>query len=137
MTREEFIQKYRVSMSAETSRLSILAVITVIIMAPALILAPKIINHLGETDYFNWAVALDVYSALGILGCCVLALAFASRRLSQPYGVPCPACGGKLYRTSARLALMTGNCGFCGEKALDINGSFSPDMLKNFKPYYD
>ena len=135
MTKQEFIQRYQISMRTETRRLRNLAIITVVILAPAMICAPLIINYLNRTDYFDWAASINEYSLRGVAGCFVLAMAFASSRLSHPYGVPCQACGENLSRNSARLALITGNCGFCGEKVLEDGGSGSADMLKSLKLY--
>jgi hypothetical protein len=135
VTKQEFIQQYQVSMRAETRRLSILGVITFIIMAPALALAPRIIDYLGGTEYFDWAGSFNEYSVRGIFGCFVIMLAFGRVHLSQPYGVPCPACGKKLHRTGARVALITCNCWFCGEKILEEANSGSADTFRGLKLY--
>lgn len=135
MTKQEFIRQYQISKRTETRRLSILAGITVVVLAPAFILAPRVIVYLNQTDHFDWAISVDGYLAWGVWGCFLLVLAFAGSRTGQPYGVPCRVCAQKLYRTSAYLALITGNCGFCGEKVFDDADPCPANILNLLRPY--
>jgi hypothetical protein len=135
MTNQEFVDQYRVSRRAETRRLSILAIVSVVILSPSLVLVPRIIDYINQTDNFAWDFPVDEYLPRGILGCIVLMLAFAGFRVTQPYGVPCPDCGKKLYGTTARIALITGNCGFCGGKVLNPDGPRPAEIFKSLKLY--
>lgn len=135
MTKQEFIQQYQISKRAETRRLLILAAITVVILTPAFILAPRAIYYINQSDPSHWVSSVKGNLVWGIWGCFLLMFAFASRRLSQPYGAACPVCGEKLYRTSAYLALITGNCGFCSEKVFDDRDPCPANILKILRPY--
>ena len=58
----------------------------------------------------TWAVGGFI---LGVLFFVVF-LVFSSQR-----GVPCRHCGKRLFGIPGQIAVATGNCGYCGEKAFD------------------
>ena len=62
-------------------------------------------------------VLLNAWAAAGIiviLVLCAALLVYGSRR-----GVPCRHCGKRLFAIPGQIAVATGNCGYCGEKAFE------------------
>jgi hypothetical protein len=132
MTKQEFIQQYHASTQASNRR----GWIAIAVLFGTVIVGISVLPFLWslvQKGYFDWVTSINEYSLWGVLGCGVLAMAFASRNVSTSYGVYCQVCGKRLYRTSARLALITNNCGFCGEKIFDDGDPCSADMLRRLK----
>ncbi len=118
MTKEEFIDQYRISRRVGGRRARILLPIMLSVVAAFVLFVPDI-PRLAQSGYFDWAASFDGYWIIGFLGCVLLIFVFGLRRVGAPHGVACPQCGKILCGISAQLALKTGNCSYCGEKVLD------------------
>lgn len=130
MSREEFIQQYRASVQAFNRRGWILLALLLVFTIACGILIQQVLMPLAEEGYLDWAPYFVLYSAKGIAGCLFLLLAFALSRPIESCGFRCPACGNV---PSARLTVITGNCGHCGEKILDDKGPCIAEMLKSLR----
>ena len=122
MTRDEFVQKYRASSRGQTPRLGIVAALAWGISIPLIIWGTPKLMHMEEEGHFAWAASFDGYWIIGFFGFCLLVFALGSRFVRYTGGVICPICGEKLWGTGVRIAVMTGNCGNCGEKIIDDPG---------------
>ena len=115
MTKEEFIQQYKASRRAGDRRAWVLLPIMLVSIIAVILFAPHI-GQLAQSGFFDWAASFNGYWILGFFGGCLLIVVFGMCWVRPPHGVACPACGERLWGTSAQLALAIGNCGYCGER---------------------
>lgn len=66
----------------------------------------------------NWGGSTILRYAYGVLGCIFFVLFLLFLAASQT-GVPCPHCKKRLFGVVGQIAVATGNCGYCGEKAFE------------------
>jgi hypothetical protein len=119
MTAQDFVTRYKAMRSSRTRRMGIAAAAGWAIMLSGFFWCRPLVTFLENRIPTDWAVSLNGYSALGIAGIGLLAFAFAQRYFLKRDGVSCPNCHQPLFGVSGRMVLMTGNCGFCGERVLD------------------
>jgi hypothetical protein len=119
MTAQDFVTKYKAVRSSQTRRMGIAAAVGWAFMLSGFIWCRPLITFLENRIPPDWAASFNGYSALGIVGICLLAFAFVQRYFLKRDGVPCPKCHEPLLGVAGRMVLMTGNCGFCGERVLD------------------
>jgi hypothetical protein len=131
MTKQDFIQQYQTSKRGEMRRMRRLGIVVAIVwplsIAGCIWGMPRLMR-LEENGYFDWAASIKISSGIGFLGLFLVGLALASRLVTRSAGVACPGCGEKIFGTCAGLAVMTGNCGHCGDKVVD-----DPGLTKDFK----
>lgn len=119
MTKQEFIQQYK-ARRPSLRRAFVVVGIAFGFMLSLPIWAPRTITYLQQGDNFKWAASFDDYWVVGFFGFCLLFIGFAWRIASKPQGgLDCPACGRRLWGTSAQIALFVGNCGYCGETVVE------------------
>jgi hypothetical protein len=123
MTRKEFLEENQRAMR-DATRHSLNVVVPAFILLIGLMLCAKpLIEYINRHDCLDWVVSLKSYWFEGGLGFVLLFFIFAGRCVRQPFGVPCPACRRRLVGVTGRLAVITGNCGYCGEKVVEDFGS--------------
>jgi hypothetical protein len=69
-------------------------------------------------NFLNWGGSTFLRYAYGVVGCIFIAAFFLAMAVSQ-LGVPCPHCKKRLFGVAGQIAVATGNCGYCGEKAFE------------------
>jgi hypothetical protein len=118
VTKDEFIQQEKVALRRETRRLFVWLVLgwgVVIVLAFA---GRGILNAPQVEAVLEQLVTTKRHLLIAGMGIGVLALAAALRALRPPESVKCPHCGRSIFGFSARIALLTCNCGFCGERII-------------------
>lgn len=118
MTKHDFITQHKMAMSAQERHSRRVVVYG---LGGAFVAGMPLAYFVDWQGYLDQLVgtSLPLYWLEGVGGILLIGYAFALCRVTQPYGVPCPNCGKRLIRIGGLLALMTGNCGFCGEKVVD------------------
>lgn len=127
MSAQDFVTKYKAVVSGRTRRMGVYAAAGWAIMLSGFIWCRPLITFLEYRIPPDWAASLNGYSALGGVGIVLLAFAFALRYFFKDDGIPCPNCHQPLLGAAGRMVLMTGNCGFCGERVLDVEPVKPPD----------
>jgi len=113
MTKQEFVK--RVQTSERKFRRCLIAGVATLGVC---MMAAATTDSLKEHGVLTPATSLILGKLLGGAGlvalffCLVIGLATAS-------GEKCVKCGKRLQGIAARIAVATGNCGYCGEQAFD------------------
>jgi len=119
MTKQEFLEENRRA-TRDATRHSLKVVMPAVFFLIGLAICAKpLIEYIDQHDWLDRVVAVKPYWIAGVMGVMLLAFIFAARSVRQPFGVPCPACCQRLIGITARLAVMTGNCGYCGERVVE------------------
>ena len=114
MTKQEFIYLNGKSVR-EYNRRSLVAVgIGFLTIFLIILFGVPLMRHLIETDFFDKLLLKRSWFE-GAAAALLLIKVFAFRSVRFP-GVPCPHCGRPM--SFSRLVIITGNCGFCGEKVI-------------------
>jgi hypothetical protein len=119
MTKHDFIAQHKMARHAQKRRL---IYVSAFVWGFGLAAVFGVIRHLRtweDQGNFDWLGSVHKEWVIGAGGFIVILLALAMHFVSEPYGVECPCCRKKLLHVSVLLALMTGNCGYCGEKVVD------------------
>lgn len=123
MTKQEFIIRHKAAQRAETRRLFVTCVLGYGIGGAAVFGLVRRSGDIAEWISHHWTAASFQEWVMGVSGLLLVLFAIAIKRLREPAGVECPSCGRHLQSVSVFLALMTGNCGYCGKKVVeDCNG---------------
>lgn len=69
-------------------------------------------------NLLNWFGSTFLRYAYGVLGFVLFVIFLLAVAVSQ-MGVPCPHCKKRLSGVAGQIAVATGNCGYCGEKAFE------------------
>jgi hypothetical protein len=71
-----------------------------------------------EHGGLSWTGSFDLWKVLLWVGLIVMVLSVLIAGAGNS-GVPCVKCGKRLLGIAAQIAVATGNCEYCGEKAFD------------------
>jgi hypothetical protein len=69
-------------------------------------------------NVLNWGGSDVFRQSYGIFGV-VIIIAFFLALVVLQRGMPCQHCRKRLFGVSAQIAVATGTCGYCGEKAFE------------------
>ena len=69
-------------------------------------------------NLLHWGGSTFLRQAYVVLGCAIFVAFLLVLAVSQ-VGVPCPRCKKRLFSVPGQIAVATGNCGYCGEKAFE------------------
>jgi hypothetical protein len=89
------------------------------IFVALLLIGMAVVDYLQQHDKLHWAGSLDLRTVIGVLWLVCVGYIGIIAILSTWPGAQCPHCRKQLYGAPAQIAVATGNCGYCGEKAFD------------------
>jgi hypothetical protein len=113
MTKEEFIQRRQTS-ERKSRRYSVAGFVALGLCMIGAAVATSWKEHGGLTG----TGSCDLGNSLVLAGFVIMLLCMAVAGIVNS-GQPCSACGKRLHGIAAQIAVATGNCGHCGEKAFD------------------
>jgi hypothetical protein len=127
MTKQQLINRHKIATRAETRGLYRTAMLALAIGIPAVIGMILWLKRMEQQDDYGWLSSVRPEWVLGAAGIAVTLFGLAPLWVSEPRGVQCSCCDRKFGRMSVVLALLTGNCGFCGKKVVDdCDGKLDP-----------
>jgi hypothetical protein len=121
MTKPEFVKRIQTS-----ERIFRRSLITGVAVMGVCMMAAATMDSLKEHGVLTPATSIILGKVLlgaGLIAlflCLVIGFATAS-------GERCAKCGKRLQGIAAQIAVATGNCGYCGERAFDTQDNKKPD----------
>ena len=81
------------------------------------LIAAAVADSFRDGSFFQGSMSKLASGLLlvGVIGAVLLIIVGAAANT----GIPCAKCGRRLFQFSASIAVATGNCGYCGQKAFD------------------
>ena len=119
MTKHDFIAQHTMAKRAQKRRLIYVSAFVWGFGLAAVFGMLRLLTYWEEHGNVDWFRSVHQEWVFGAGGFVVILLALALFFVREPYGVECPCCRKKLLRIGVLLALMTGNCGYCGERVVD------------------
>jgi len=116
MTKQEFIARQEKSTRGTNRRLVLWLLFFFAALLGMIPLGDYIDQHSKE---YRWLGAVFGFGLMGFLVCNMILLAVIGRKHQNKFGHRCPRCNKPLSGFLARLAIATGNCGYCGEPVFD------------------
>jgi len=78
-----------------------------------------VVDYLQQHGELNLAGSPDLRREVAAAGFIAVFFIFVLILAMTKQGLQCPHCRKQLVAVAARIAVATGNCGFCGEKVYD------------------
>jgi hypothetical protein len=121
VTKDAFIEMQKLASRRETRRLavwvglgwgSVGGLVLLVLLGRDFLAGDKLVELVTPL------VTTHRYLLLVGLAVLTMILAFAVNAVRPPKAAPCPHCGRSVFGWNARIALLTSNCGFCGERII-------------------